>query len=509
MGTTLQKIITILFLFISLASPHASASPENDRVYQLDSLGWLKSSDNVDDIFSEFLDEEYGRYFQKQSRFLVKKISSIGEVLAKSSVPYSTLIQKPEVLKRIAQKFRVESLIRTHVYKEAETYRFLLEWVYAPRGDVLSQFEFRFVDPGKDVGLKGSELPQAIQNALDQLISKLPFLGQVTGIEGDTITVNLGRNQNIQRHEILTIYTLQSLKRHPILNTIEEWRWQAIGRAQVEQVEDSLCFAKVIDVEPDQKVIRFQKIREILPAPPEEVKKVDTTPTEKDIPRLGWISGNLGLGSFSREVGAGTANTGRGGSGLGVVFEAEGLLWLNSRWLAEASLTSGITKYSPIDLSTNASTGNDYSGTANQVRLGVGYSLFPAKTIMDAIGWVHFGYRYTGYTLASLPADLTGASSIGSAFVGFGGEIPFKNLITIQMGIDLGLFRSATSVFPTYGDPTGSSDLMFELAGLYHLSGRLSARLLLKINSQSMDFAGGESISEKLLSVGPSLLYYF
>ena len=173
MGTELKKIIALLILCLLSPNLKAVASPENDRVYQLESLAWLKSSDNIDDVFSEFLDQEYARYFGSQSRFVIKKISSLKGILEKSKIPYSTLIQSNDVLKKIAQKFQVESLIRTHVYKEAETYRFVLEWVYAPRGDILSQFEFRFVDPGKEDGLRGSELPQAIQNALDQLILKL------------------------------------------------------------------------------------------------------------------------------------------------------------------------------------------------------------------------------------------------------------------------------------------------------------------------------------------------
>ena len=149
MSKNIFAIIT--FVLISLTS-NAFASPENDRVYQLESLAWLKSSDNLDDIFSEFLDQQYTKYFETQSRFMVKKLGGLNDLLTQGKVPYSTLITKPEIIKKIAQKFRVESLIRTHVYKEAESYRFVLEWVYAPKGDVLSQFEFRFVDPGKEDG---------------------------------------------------------------------------------------------------------------------------------------------------------------------------------------------------------------------------------------------------------------------------------------------------------------------------------------------------------------------
>ena len=506
MVTTFTKIIAFFALMIIAVASKAVASPEYDRVYQLESVSWLKSSDNLDDIFAEFLDQEYAKYFELHSRFLVKKIAPINEILGKSAVPYSTLIEKPEVLKKIAQKFLVESLIRTKVYKESETYRFVLEWVYAPRGTVLSTYEFRFVDPGKEAGLRNSELPAAIQNALDLLIGKLPFRGQVTGIEGQMITVNIGKNQNVKPHEILVIETLQGVKIHPKLNTIEEWKWVPVGRAQVEQVEDSISFAKILDTEEGKSIIRFQKVKDVLPAPPEPKKSADGG-DEKDLPRLGWFSGGLGLGIYSREAGSSAARY--GGSGISETMDLDGLLWFNSRFLAQASAHAALISYSPKDLVANTNVNTSFSGTFTQLRLAMGYSLFPANTIFDTIGWVHFGYKNSNYALSPDSTYLTGGSSFDSLFIGIGGELPFRNLITIQMNLDLGLINTAICRSPAYGDPSSASDLMFQLAGVYHLKDQWNLRVGIKLNSQTMDFSTGESITQKVLSVGPSLLYYF
>ena len=239
------KFKSVFLLCLLLISP-AQASPEYDRVYQLETLGWLKAADNVDGLFVDYLNEVYSKYFKRQSRFIIKDLGGLDSVLGNSSLSYHQLITNRDIIKKVAQKFKVESLLRTHVYKEADTYRFELEWVYGPKGDVLAQYEFRYVDPKKDEGLQGSDLPKAIDHALDELIAKLPFLGQVTGVDGEQITVNWGRNQHLEPKQILVIYTLQNLKRHPILNTIEEWRWEPVGKAQVQQVEESISFARVI-----------------------------------------------------------------------------------------------------------------------------------------------------------------------------------------------------------------------------------------------------------------------
>jgi hypothetical protein len=507
---TIKKIVFLVFVISTAFLSTANASPENDRVYQLETLSWLKAADNVDGIFADYLDEIYQGYFKKQSRFQVKKLTGIDQVLGKSSMSYIELIQNKDLIKKVAQKFKAESIIRTRVYKEAETYRFVMEWVYAPRGDILSQFEFRYIDPKKEGGLEGSDLPNAVRDGLDQLIAKLPFLGQVTGIEGETITVNIGRNQRVHPRDIFNLYTLQSVKRHPILNRIEEWRFVPTGRAQVEQVEESISFARVIETEPGQSIIRYQKIKEIVPAPPEAATASDDHASqERERPRIGWIAGNLGVGNYSREVGSPTTSQGRTGGGLLGTFEIDSLLWLNSRWLTEASLMAGILNYSVKDLSTNAALNRDYSGSSSQMRLAVGYSLFPAKTIFDAIAWIHGGLRYSGYSLPTNTTDSTGGSDFTSIFIGFGGEVPVARGFTAQMNLDLGVLRSASQKSPNFGDPSASTDLMFSVGGTYRLEERVALRLLIKLNSQAMDFIGGQTVSQKMLSVAPSIMYYF
>jgi hypothetical protein len=505
----MMLLISLLsaFLFSNGISSVAQASPENDRVYQLDTVAWLKSSDNADGIFTEYLDDQYATYFSQQTRFVVKPLKGLRDVLDSSSAKYSELVAEPQILKKIALKFRVENLIRTRVYKEGDTYRFVIEWVYAPKGDVLATSEFRFADAGNEAGLKQSRLPAAIHQGLDDLIAKLPFIGEVTGIDGDTITVSVGHNQNLKPNEFVTIYTLQSVRRHPLLNTIEEWRWQPVGRAQVQQVEESLSFAKVTELEPGQKVIRYQKIREILPAPPDE--KAAAEAKTADIPRLGWVAADVGIGSYSRDVGLPGGTSGRTGGGLLEKFEIDSQVWLNSRFIAQGTLGGTAYKYNAKDLSSGNSTGGDYSGSGSNFRLAVGYALFPMNTVYDSIAWIHAGYKTTSYSLPTNLNDYTGSSSFGSFFIGIGGQAQLEKDIGAEMGIDLGVLRSASEDDLGFGDASASTDLSFRLGGTYRLNNQFYARLLLMFSSQSMDFAGGQSISEKAFSISPSLMYYF
>lgn len=498
----------ILLIIALLARPTlARANPENDRIYQLDTLACLKVVDNVDGVFGDYMDEQFTKYFSNQNRFVQKKLKGLDEVLNNSSKP-NDLLKQPEILKKISQKFKIENLIRTHVYKENDSYRFVLEWIYAPKGDVLSSVEFRYEDPQKEQGLRGSELPNAIKKGLDDLIRKLPFLGQVTGIDGDLITVSVGHNQNLKPRDVVVLYTLQSLKRHPLLNTVEEWKWQRVGRAEVQQVEESLSFARVIETEPSQSVIRFQKVREIEVAPPvaEAQKK---SASKKDVPRIGWAAGSVGVGNYARDVGIGGSASGRSGGGLSELFGIDSQIWLNSRFIVQASVQEALFKYSPKDLVSAQALPGSYSGTGSEIRIAGGYSLFPMKTVYDPMAWVHLGYKSTSLSLPTSTSDFTADSSFTSLFIGVGGSLPINEDFGGQVSLDLGVLRGADSVNLGFGDANSSSDLSFSIAGTYHLQDQIFLRLMIKLSSESMDFISGQNVSQKMFSISPAVMYYF
>ncbi len=506
MGTTVKKVKQLIFILtLALLPIRASASPENDRVYQLETVAWLGASDNMDGVFSEFVEEQFQRHFSGQTRFTPKTLKGVAEILGKSGTRYRELIREPDLLKKISRKFEVESLIRTQVFKEGETYRFLIEWIYGPRAEVITQHEFRYVDEHKETGLAGSSLPGQFQRALETLVSKLPFLGQVTGVEGDTLTASLGRNAGIKPGDLLVISTLQSVRRHPVLGTIEEWRWQAIGRARVEQVEESLCFAKVVETESNQNVIRNHKIREIVSAPPpQRVRESE----EVFIARSGWVAGNAGAGIYARETSDGTGGKTRGGSGLLGAFELDTQIWLNSRYLVQGSYETSLFKYAPTDLATGSAIGTSVSGSHSRLRGALGASLLPMKSLFDPVAWIHAGYKSATHTLPTTN-DLTSKSSLDSVFVGVGGSFPVTPELLAQLDLDLGILRTADAADLGFGDASASSDLNFRLSGIYRINTHFFFRVMLNIASQSMDFTAGQSLSQKTFSLSPSLMYYF
>lgn len=513
---TYRQIIGAFILLLSVLITKTSfANAVKDRTYSLETVGWLQTADNMDGIFSTYVDSIYEKFFTDQKRFQVKSLGRADALLRSSKLPYTSLIQDNDILRRIALQLKVESILRTRVNKEGDSYKFLMEWVYAPKGDVLARHEFRYIDPQKQSNLQGDELPKAIEDGLKKLIGDLPFIGQITGVSGTAVTLNIGRGQGITPGQILVIQTLNDVKRHPLTKTIEEWDFIPVAKLQVDAVDESLMFATIQSVEPNQKVLPYQKVTTVLEAP--ILRSADGTPLDEagneikeyNFDRIGWAAANLGIGSYVRESGLGDGISGRGGSGWQSTFELEGMAWLNSRFLVESSFAVGLINYSPTNLATGNDIGTSLSGTFTQFRLAAGFSLLEVNNIFDPTLYVKFGNRTSSYSLATDSTNLTGPSSISGWFIGLGLQMPIRDEFGLMFGMDLNLFRSHKQTSPALGKPTADSDLMVVFGGTYRYSQRVLFRVVGKVNAFSADFTSGGSVNQKLFSLCPSVMYTF
>ena len=291
-------------------------------------------------------------------------------VLSHSKVPYSKLLEDPKILLQVARTSRTQTLLRTKIRKEGPQYRVSIEWLNAPRMELLSSENF--------VLPEGNELDSAraeLQKCLARMIAKVPWKGHVTGRDADSVTVNIGANVGINPGDELIVATLDEAKRHPLLNAVVDWRVSRTGRLIVESVDERIAFCKVAEEESSRQIARNQKVIEVLQKPVEISKPLKgrgnrmrdagetyaasehdsgTEPAEGSTlsatgeesietldkkPRLGKISAGLALGSYSRDY---TTSTGTGFTGSSGLFGArlEGQLWVTGELFADLALTS-------------------------------------------------------------------------------------------------------------------------------------------------------------------------
>ncbi len=498
----------------------ARANSELDRRYSLPSVGILKAWDNVDGLFAEYVTGAYRDYFAHQSRFVLQEISKSDQILSNSKLSYKKLIDDPQILAQVARAARVETLIRTKITKEGPQYEFKIDWLLAPNMRLLADERFVLKDLNNSEGM--ADLHAQLMKALQRLIDKVPYVASITGRDGNAVTVNIGANLDLKRGDTLAVATIDEVKEHPLLHSVVGWRLTPTGKLEVDQVEESIAFAHVIDEEPNRKITRDQKITQVIPkvAPVEKVREEDKEPME-ELPKLGYVAGGLSLGGFSRDKSSTGGTYAYSGSGSHIGGDAEGQIWLNRNLFADLALRYGVIGYSQKDTRTGQpSLGEaDLSGNATSFRIDAGYSYLLTNDFFGPKGWVKLGYHTYSYNLPNVASTSTIAAqssaesltaiSFKSLFVGIGADIPVYENWGGILDLNFGLFSGASESSELSGSVSSASDGFFYIGGYYRYTRRVTIRAGLSIQSNGAEFGSGATLSQKVITFCPSLLYYF
>lgn len=508
----------LTFCILAAAPQLARATSELDRKYAFDTIGFIRSWDNSDGLFADYVSEAYRDFFAGQNRFLLRDLSREDNVLSRSKVDYLKLIDDPKILAQVARAGKVESLIRTKIIKDGPKYRFTLEWMQTPQMELIASEHFEIDEKGDPPAL--GNVKSAMQAGLARLLAHLPFAGHVTGRDGDSVTVNIGSVAGLHPGDTLVVSTIDDVRKHPLLHAIVDWRMSRIGTLSVESVEEAIAFCKVEEEDSRKPIGRHQKITLVIPKQenqnptPRGRAAEGAPPTAEDqsaseLPRNGWVGAGLGLGVADRDYGGGTTG---GVTGGGAYFggSGQGQLWLNSVFFADLGFDYGIWNHSQKITATQQSTpAGSVGGSRSAYSLSLAYSFLSRQDYFSPRGYVRLGYRSTRWELPASTAELTAPITVHDFYVGVGGLLPIRSKFVAELNLDFGLLNGASEAGLGNPSSNSSSDFTLSAAMLYRFSPNVSLRMMLQFISQSADFADGTTISQKLTAISPQILYYF
>ena len=492
----------------------AQANAETDRQFALERVGFLKSWDNVDGLFVDYVADAYRDYFSRQSRFVLQDLSKADVLLSKSKLPYNKLIEDADILGQISRATRAESIIRTKILKEGPQYQFQMDWLHSPRMELMSSVTFVLQEPSGGKGFGIGDVRDDLQKALDQLIGKVPFLGNVTGRDNNQVTLNIGQNANLKKGDTLSIATLDEVKKHPLLKQIVDWRLTATGKVEIESVEDRISFGRVTQEEDGRQIGRFQKVIQIIPATKAEqpvvIDEKAQAANRDEPPKLGWIAGNLGLGSFSRTFTDTTtlssAISDQGG-GFNFGLRGDGELWFNREFFADISMGFNTFSYSANLIAGGNSPGQQDSGSSTSFKIAGGYSYLVNGDFYGPKGWLKFGYHTVSFNLTT---PNLGPTSIKGLFLGVGGDLPIREQWGALLNLDFGFLSGASESTQAHGDASSTTDVELFIGGYYRFTQRITFRAGIDITANNQSFAkDNDGVTQKIVTFTPSLVYYF
>lgn len=521
----MRRLGLTLFIYLSF-SGIVFGDYDFDRKYALETIGALRAYDNIDDVFGDYIKDAYARFFERNSRFVYVSIDELDEVLKKSNLAYEKVISNNSVLEQVARSARIESLIRTKVIKEGPKYRVLIDWLHAPNMDSLGSVSFYYYHVDHQTAIGEKRLQEEVSNALNELFDQLPFKGHVTGIDGNAVTLNLGRDTAVRKDDTLVIGSLVQVRKHPLLGKLVDWKSKYVARVKVTAVEEKICFGEIVEIADNSSIEKYQKVIEIIPAKdplfapvvgdeaidPSSGKTIsgyddDSGEAKGWQPRYGWVGGGIWIGALDRQYSDTAVNYDGGGLLFG--SKLEGQAWLNKKLFLELQLGAGFNSFSQEDVKTGYSvSGTTGSGTATVFELGMGYYYHLDQSFFGPKGWVKLGYHSRHYSLARDTSTYTSATTYSGMFIGVGGDLPFQEKWGAYFTFDFGLFKGVDDDIVTSG-AASVTDFSVFLGGYYRFSEKVMIRSGLDVQANGADFDGGKGLTHKIIGLTGKLLYFF
>ncbi|MFZ9594720.1 MAG: hypothetical protein ACO3A2_01435 [Bdellovibrionia bacterium] len=518
LSSSLRISLALMGLGLAL---QAQGNPELDHQYDPFTVATLKAWDNVDGLFNETVQQAFQEYFSEQNRFTVTDLSAADFLLSQSKIPYPKIISDPDILKQLARSSKSQTLLRTRIIKEGPQYRISLDWLLAPQMDLIAHQEAFLEDIQTEHDSLSSRLIPLLKSNLNQLLAQVPFIAQVTGRDGPSVTVNLGQSSGLEPGDVLEIGTLSAVKKHPLLKKIVDWQFSRSGRVEVLQVEDQIAFCKVLSEEPSQEILRSQKVLHIQkrvktpaqePSTPEPTQpKQPALQVEDQEPKLFTLGFSLFPGSLDRQFSA-TGAPSYSGGGLSVGSQALGEVILTRRWFSGIEFRYSLAQFFQKDLASGAqSAASQQGGVVSSLfsyKIYAGYWFLQPESPLKPRAWIKMTYNPESYHLPTSSTELTGPLDFSALLIGLGGELPIRENSGIMGHLSYRLLSSVSSTWVTSSVNT-STKMDFYLGAYYRIYPELSIKLGIDVSTSQVIFSTSENIDQKMVSFAPTLLYYF
>ncbi len=381
-------------------------------------------------------------------------------------------LKSPEVLKTVAERLKVGSIVRVNLVKEINSLEVQLDVIGSNGEDVL--FSERSVLTNDDLTVAA----QTVRNWLEIFARILPYDGRITGILGDQITLDVGKGYPMKMGQGFTVKRLKGVKKHPLLKKIVEWEARTLASGKIFNISDDQALGVVKVYKSDHKLQPGDWVRL-------EPLKEDKTLDELRYPVDQKDSfGKLGIASLyftatQSTIGSSMGGSRRlGGNTFGFHGRAEG--WVTRNWfgLFEFARALGTLKKVSGDVQEKQS---DYQ--RGIFKFGGGYKYLPLGFFYGPQVDIYGGYASHSYKPEFSDADGMGEFGFSGIFAGVGTNFPvgrqYRGVLRAEF-IPFPDFQDDDSV---YGSAKTASWLQLELGMRYQYSPRLTLDAMLEMTS--------------------------
>jgi hypothetical protein len=440
----------------------------------------LPITDSVGGAVSYKVYEDVENYLKDSRWCLYKTNSEIISILSNYKSNLANYLDNPEVLKVIADKLKVGSLIRIKLTSQKDSTEVFLEVLGSDGSDIFFK-EKKEMDPS-DL----SEIGNQIKDWLELYAENIPYDGKVIGVLGDQITVDIGKKFLLKEGQPFSVKRPGLKRKHPLLQEIVEYETTLIGKGKIISASENQALGFMSMYETEKKVNPGDWIKM------EKEKIVDQgREIEQPKPDLG----KLGTASIYFALGKGTAsNTMSSGNhqigGYVVGYNLRSEIWVTRNYFAGVEFGQKLSDYKRKSGTMAQET---YNTTLGVMKLVGGYKFLPVGFFYGPQVDLYGGLARWNYSLDTVQADGFGDAKMQGILLGVGANMPIISNVRVFTRIELSPFPSYKEDTTVLGTSSSERVYLMEFGSRYYLNPAISLDGSLQINSAKAKFKSTSS----------------
>ncbi|MGE3608832.1 MAG: hypothetical protein AB7I27_04520 [Bacteriovoracaceae bacterium] len=422
--------------------------------------------------------------------------SSMMSVFSKYRENLPQYLKTKEVVKTVAEKLQVGSLIRVDLVNEVDGIEVQMD-VVGENGEDLYFSEKSLLNKD-DIDLIG----QTVKNWLDMYSKMIPYDAKINGILGEQITLDVGKGFPIHVGQNFVVKRLIAKKKHPLLKKIVDWDVLVLAEGKVFNISDNQALGMVKVYKTDKKLmpgdwVRLEPFQETVLRDPTLEEKNDEQPGT-----LGILSVALFGSSSSVDTNPSSGPIRMSGNLLGLDLRGEGWITRNYfgaleiiRSMGSMSKTSGNPQLSKVNV-----TQSTYKLTGGYKYLPIGFFYGPQ---IDLFG----GYGVHNFDLNNSSQDGFGQNSISGLILGTRVNIPMNREFRFFAAAEFMPFPTFKDNDGNYGSAKTTSAMELEIGLKYQYTPRITIDGSVDTISRKATFSSGNkevSYKDNLLKIGMS-----
>ncbi len=372
-------------------------------------------------------------------------------------------LKEKDVLKTVAEKLKVGSLLRINIISELNGVEVQLE-VNGEDGEDL-YFSEKTLLASDDVDL----ISQTVINWLEIYSKMIPYDAKINGILGDQITLDVGKGYPIKVGQEFVVKRPIQKRKHPLLKKIVDWDSDVLAEGKIFNISENQALGMVKVYKTDRKLTAGDWVR-LTPVKQDfiEVDKIEEK-MEENPGSLGIVSLALFTSSASVDNSTPTGSNRMSGYLFGFDFRGEG--WLTRQYFGILEVSRSIGKLTKASGSPDKSSINSSFG---KFKLMGGYKYLPIGFFYGPQVDIYGGWANYLFDLDYSANDGFGQANISGVVLGVAANVPINREYRFSVRADFIPFPTFKDSDSIYSSSETTSAMNLEVGLKYQYTPRMT-----------------------------------